>query len=92
MSTSPSAPRTVWGTPAVPGSPSLRPSQEEGVNDGWLKDNEVFGPAEIAMQMDALGIDGAVPGPSSGPAGTGGKKKKKKQKITLMSTGGHRAG
>lgn len=90
MSTSPSAPRTVWGTAAVPGSPNLRPTQEEGVNDGWLKDDEVFGPAEIAMQMEALGIDGAEPGPANGPAPAGGKKKKKKQKITLMSTGGHR--
>ncbi|KAK7754289.1 hypothetical protein SLS62_003868 [Diatrype stigma] len=98
MSTSPSASRTVWGTPAIPVSPNLRPTtQEEGINDGWLKEDEVFGPAEIAMQMEAFGLDGgpSAPGPAHGTgAGTGPAKgkKKKKQKITLMSTGGHRGG
>ncbi len=99
MSTSPSAPRTVWGTPAIPASPNLRPSaitQEEDdmVNDGWLKDDEVFGPAKLAMQMEAFGsLDGgggSAP-TAARPANTRGKKKRK-QKITLMSTGGHRGG
>ncbi|RYP64863.1 hypothetical protein DL771_008578 [Monosporascus sp. 5C6A] len=91
VSTSPSAPRTVWGTPAIPTSPDLGPAREEAVNDGWLRDDEVFGAAEIAMQMEAFGLDGAKPGPANGTSSTGGKKKKK-QKITLMSTGGRRFG
>ncbi|RYP27234.1 hypothetical protein DL767_007767 [Monosporascus sp. MG133] len=91
VSTSPSAPRTVWGTPAIPMSPDLGPAREEEVNDGWLRDDEVFGAAEIAMQMEAFGLDGAKPGPANGTSSTGGKKKKK-QKITLMSTGGRRFG
>ncbi|PFH55967.1 hypothetical protein XA68_17317 [Ophiocordyceps unilateralis] len=91
MSTSPSTQRTVWGTRAVTGSPEMEPSQaSDMIDDGWLKDEELLGPAELAMQMEAMEMT------DSGPAGgesavSGGKKgKKKKQKITLMSTGGRR--
>ncbi|KAL7623047.1 hypothetical protein AAE478_006726 [Parahypoxylon ruwenzoriense] len=91
MSTSPSASRTVWGTPAIPVSPELAPVPERELNDGWLKDDEFLGAAELAMQMEAFGIDSNGAGPSNGPRTAGGKKKKK-QKITLMSTGGHRGG
>ncbi|KAK5661682.1 hypothetical protein OQA88_9782 [Cercophora sp. LCS_1] len=99
VSTSPSGRRTVWGTPAISNlvekAPSLAPT---GVNDGWLKDDDVLetlGAADIAMQMEALGIDSSASGAGSAggntPAsGGGGGKKKKKQKITLMSTGGRR--
>ncbi|KAI0601515.1 hypothetical protein F4775DRAFT_589294 [Biscogniauxia sp. FL1348] len=89
MSTSPSTSRTVWGTPAIPVSPNLPPVLESKANDGWLKDDEFLGDAEIAMQMEALGIESASPAPKNN-AGASGGKKKKKQKITLMSTGGRR--
>lgn len=96
MSTSPSTSKTVWGTPAIPTSPELAPvpEREREVNDGWLKDDEFLGAAEMAMQMEALGIDNSGAGPSSGSGAPGapGSKKKKKQKITLMSTGGRRFG
>ncbi|XXH03484.1 Cruciform DNA binding protein [Hypoxylon texense] len=95
LSTSPSTSKTVWGTPAIPVSPDLAPVPEREVNDGWLKDDEFLGAAEMAMQMEAFGIsDTAAAGPSNRPAPTngGGGKKKKKQKITLMSTGGQRRG
>ncbi|KAI0838690.1 hypothetical protein F5Y06DRAFT_267566 [Hypoxylon sp. FL0890] len=91
MSTSPSTSRTVWGTPAIPVSPELAPVPERQVNDGWLKDDEFLGAAELAMQMEALGIEGSGTKPSNGTGAPGGKKKKK-QKITLMSTGGRRGG
>ncbi|KAI2639010.1 hypothetical protein GGS26DRAFT_370600 [Hypomontagnella submonticulosa] len=90
MSTSPSTSKTVWGTPAIPVSPELAPVREPEVNDGWLREDDFLGAAEMAMQMEALGIDGASAGPSS--SGAPGGKKKKKQKITLMSTGGRRGG
>ncbi|KAI0400477.1 hypothetical protein F4802DRAFT_584768 [Xylaria palmicola] len=94
MSTSPTASRTVWGTPAIPVSPDLRPLSEHRADDGWLDDDALFGAAELAVQMEAFGLDGGG-GSASGsnsntaPVATGGKKKKK-QKITLMSTGGRR--
>lgn len=93
LSTSPSNSKTVWGTRALATSPDFGPVPTTSANDGWLKDDEFLGAAEIALQMEAFGIDGASPGPGTpgggGGAGGGGKKKKK-QKITLMSTGGHR--
>ncbi|KAK3349441.1 hypothetical protein B0T25DRAFT_548091 [Lasiosphaeria hispida] len=105
VSTSPSGGRTVWGTPApaIPGSPELGPAQpQRTADDGWLKDDDVWeslGAADIALQMEAMGIEpakavsevaAAPAGPSGGGGGGGGSKKKKKQKITLMSTGGRR--
>ncbi|KAI1502648.1 hypothetical protein F5X99DRAFT_378742 [Biscogniauxia marginata] len=89
MSTSPSTSRTVWGTPAIPVSPDLAPVPEGEANDGWLKEDEFLGAADIAMQLEALGINSASPG-SRNNTGTSGGKKKKKQKITLMSTSSHR--
>ncbi|KAM4065962.1 hypothetical protein HRG_000122 [Hirsutella rhossiliensis] len=92
MSTSPSTQRTVWGTRAIPGSPELEASQAplpSGVDDGWLKDEELLGTAELAMQIEA--IDTMETGNSASNSAGGSKKgKKKKQKITLMSTGGRR--
>jgi hypothetical protein len=93
ISTSPSAPRTVWGTPAVPVSPILEPTsiQHLSVDDGWLKDDDLLGAAELAVQMEAIAIENTNAGIGGGAAGGGGGgKKKKKQKITLMSTGGRR--
>lgn len=93
MSTSPSTHRTVWGTPAIATSPGLHPTEPPpNANDGWLKEDQyidTLGAADLAMQMEALGVEPeASEGPSS--AGGGKKKKKQKQKITLMSTGGRR--
>ncbi|KAI1116329.1 hypothetical protein F5Y14DRAFT_407647 [Nemania sp. NC0429] len=94
MSTSPTTSRTVWGTPVIPVSPNLRPVPEHQPDDGWLKEDGFLGAAEIAMQMEAMGVvDGIGSASSSGPATgvtTTGGKKKKKQKITLMSTGSRR--
>ncbi|KAH6604807.1 ring finger [Trichoderma cornu-damae] len=106
MSTSPSAQRTVWGTPAISTTPGMEEVPEPtDVDDGWLKDEDLFlSPSELARQMEALNtIDRDENGQSSsaengqsssaargGGGGGGGKKKKKKQKITLMSTGGRR--
>ncbi|KAI1098613.1 hypothetical protein F4804DRAFT_324287 [Jackrogersella minutella] len=92
LSTSPSTSKTVWGTPAIPVSPELAPVVERNVNDGWLKDDEFLGAAELAMQMEAFSIDDAGAGPSNRPAPPSSGKKKKKQKITLMSTGSRRYG
>jgi hypothetical protein len=78
-------------------SPELGPDLERQVNDGWLNEDDFLGAAEIAMQMEAFGLDGGGSGPASSnanasanSAGAASGKKKKKQKITLMSTGGHR--
>ncbi|KAK6070268.1 RING-15 protein [Seiridium cupressi] len=93
MSTSPSTSKTVWGTRVLAPSPDLGavPEALANANDGWLKDDELLGAADIALQMEAFGIEGASSGPSTpGAVPGGGGKKKKKQKITLMSTGGRR--
>lgn len=100
ISTSPSAQRTVWGTYAIAGSPELAPSRNAQADDGWLKEEDYLGAAELSFQMEAFGIADAgssstpdandVGGAKSGGGGGGGKGKKKKQKITLMSTGGRR--
>ncbi|KAF4342694.1 RING finger [Fusarium beomiforme] len=92
VSTSPSTQRTVWGTRVVNGSPEVTPEQSSDINDGWLRDEDLFDTADLAMQIQAIeAADSAnavagVGGSSSGGSG----KKKKKQKITLMSTGGRR--
>lgn len=95
MSTSPSAQRTVWGTPAIPTSPGAGPAEPPpDTDDGWLKEDQFLdslGPMELAVQMEALGVENPTPeGSSSNSGGGKGKKKKQKQKITLMSTGGRR--
>lgn len=95
MSTSPSTQRTVWGTPAIPSSPGAGPSQPPSdMDDGWLKEDQFLdslGAAELAVQMEAIGLETAVAEASSSNNGSGkGRKKKQKQKITLMTTGGRR--
>lgn len=98
MSTSPSASKTVWGTRAIPVSPELRPVPERRLDDGWLKDDDFLGAAELQLQMETFGINGgsssggAYAGPATGSNNSGGGKKKRKQKITLMSTGSRRGG
>ncbi|KAI9167286.1 putative RING finger protein P8B7.23 [Paramyrothecium foliicola] len=95
MSTSPSTQRTVWGTrAAVAASPVLEATQANPTDDGWLKDDDLLGTAELALQIEAIeemenGASVQKTGAIGGGGGGGGKKKKK-QKITLMSTGGRR--
>lgn len=95
MSTSPSTQRTVWGTPAISTSPGAGPAEPPpNMDDGWLKEDQFldsFGAAELAVQMEALGVENPMAEASSNNGGSkGGKKKKQKQKITLMTTGGRR--
>ncbi len=89
-STSPAAPRTVWGTTAVlPASPTLPAQVTETVpseNDGWLPDWEqalLQEDDDLAAQLEASVIDqGNL---TMTPISVGGKKRKNK-KITLMTT------
>lgn len=94
MSTSPSTQTTVWGTRVIPASPKAGPTEPTSkTDDGWLKEDqflETLGTADLAVQMEALGVESPTPEGTSGGNGGGKKKKKQKQKITLMSTGGKR--
>ncbi|KAF2090468.1 hypothetical protein K490DRAFT_34975 [Saccharata proteae CBS 121410] len=96
-STSPSAPRTVWGTTAVAGaSPTLHATMhdQEPTDDGWLQgwERDLMQEEQMLAQAQALSL-GNGEGSSSGATGGGGGyvggggKKKKAKKITLMSTG-----
>ncbi|KAK2624919.1 hypothetical protein QTJ16_005288 [Diplocarpon rosae] len=95
-STSPSAPRTVWGTAIVtPASPRKNPQHvDHDGDDGWLQSWEQELQAENAQneliaQVQAASLNGSASDvPKVG--GTQGKKKKSK-KITLMSTTARRA-
>lgn len=90
-STSPAAPRTVWGTTAIIStSPPLATQATEtgpSENDGWLHDWEHALMQEdedlIVQQLEASAIDAGSP--IMTPPGTGGKRRKNK-KITLMTT------
>ncbi|KAI9819820.1 MAG: hypothetical protein M1832_003895 [Thelocarpon impressellum] len=92
-STSPVAPRTVWGTAAI--APVTPPTQAEphlesdvSDNDGWLHDWErdlLHDDDALAAQVAAASIGGEG-GTSYTAAGGGGGKKKKGKKITLMTT------
>lgn len=93
-STSPSAPRTVWGTAMVtPASPEVQPQEPEpDVDDGWLHswEQELLAENELIAQAQSMSLSGE--GSSKSPAGGGGQVgKKKKKKITLMSTTARRA-
>jgi hypothetical protein len=89
LSTSPAAPRTVWGTAAIiSSSPTLpEPShhdQDISDHDGWLQgwekelDEDNIEPLAIAEASSAVSIHGT------------GKKRAKAKKITLMSTNARR--
>lgn len=88
-STSPVAPRTVWGTTAVaPSSPVLAPIYQEpssAEHDGWLQDweRDLLRDDELAVQLEASSIGDNRP--NAAPTAMGNRKKKGK-KITLMST------
>lgn len=82
MSTSPTQ-KTIWGTRVLNGSPDLAPVQDSNVDDGWLKDEDLFDSAELAMQIQAIeasggGVDllskdnGSGSGSGSGGVGDGG--------------------
>ena len=88
-STSPVAPRTVWGTAVIP--PSSPPSHakhhepEVSDNDGWLQGWE----QDLLQEVDMVAqIPAGSFGESAIPQGIqeNSSKKKKGKKITLMST------
>lgn len=91
-STSPDAPRTVWGTAVVtPMSPSLVAAPEPvSRDDGWLQGWE----KDLLDDDDAVAmVEASINGGSSAqqPRPSGGQAKKgKKKKITLMSTNNRR--
>lgn len=85
-STSPSAPRTVWGTAAIASaSPNLAPQDFADVEDGWLQgwEKDLLGEDDMLAQAQALSLG---EGEEAAPKKQGGGKKKKGKKITLMST------
>lgn len=85
-STSPSGPRTVWGTTVVPNleSPTLAASNVplESENDGWLQgwEQALMGEDDVIAQVQAVSLADSIVTSSQG------NKKKKHKKITLMST------
>ncbi|KAF2106433.1 hypothetical protein BDV96DRAFT_507789 [Lophiotrema nucula] len=84
-STSPSAPRTVWGTTAIAAtSPIIVPQDQHDVpDDGWLQgwEKDLLQEDDMVAQAQVMSLaEGDAPKKS-----VGGKKKKAK-KITLMST------
>ncbi|KAH7067078.1 hypothetical protein FB567DRAFT_634829 [Paraphoma chrysanthemicola] len=83
-STSPSAPRTVWGTTAIAsGSPTLGPQLDQNVDDGWLQgwEKDLLQEEDMIAQAQAMSL-----GEDEAPKKQAGGKKKKGKKITLMST------
>jgi hypothetical protein len=95
-STSPGAPRTVWGTALVTAaSPELKPQHAENDHDdGWLHswEQELLAENEqIALNQAMLGDPGNSSQTGGVRPGAGQGKKKKAKKITLMSTNARRA-
>lgn len=88
-STSPSAPRTVWGTAAiVPTSPTLLAVSQEhepSENDGWLQnwERDLLQEDDLIAQVNALSM---TEGSSKAGVTGAGSKKRKCKKITLMTT------
>ena len=91
-STSPVAPRTVWGTTAVvPSSPTLQPlplDHDNPDNDGWLQDWE----RDLLHEEDVVAQVQASTSEEGGMAEKHNflSKKKKGKKITLMTTNARR--
>jgi len=84
-STSPSAPRTVWGTAVVAGtSPVIGPQEQNEGEDGWLQgwEQDLLQEEDMVAQAQALSLGGGEEAPKKAAGG----KKKKGKKITLMST------
>lgn len=91
-STSPSAPKTVWGTTRVaPTQPELNAQPEDDGGDGWLHswEAELRAENELIAQAQAMSLEEG--GDVRPPAASGQGKKKKAKKITLMSTTARRA-
>jgi hypothetical protein len=90
-STSPSAPRTVWGTTLIaPASPEVHAQQiEHDGDDGWLQswEQELLAENELIAQVAATSLGNET----VRSAGSGQGKRKKAKKITLMSTTARRA-
>lgn len=93
-STSPEAPRTVWGTTAVAPiiSPSLPPTlieYEPSDNDGWLQDwgRDILQDDDLVARFKGNSIGSSEP--KIGATSTTNRKKKNK-KITLMTTNARR--
>lgn len=88
-STSPVAPKTVWGTrmivPSSPDLPAVSDEQEPSENDGWLQDweQDLLQEDDLVAQFEASTLEGSS---SNTAMPTAGNKKKKGKKITLMST------
>ena len=88
-STSPVAPKTVWGTrmivPSSPDLPAVSDEQEPSENDGWLQDweQDLLQGDDLVAQVEASSLEGSS---SNTAISTAGNKKKKGKKITLMST------
>lgn len=83
-STSPSAPRTVWGTAAIAGaSPTMGPQIDHDADDGWLQgwEKDLLQEDDVIAQVQAMSL-----GDEEAPKKQAGGKKKKGKKITLMST------
>lgn len=98
MSTTPpsSSSRTVWGTRAIPISPTLQAAYAANeADDGWLKDDQVLGSlldntgasdADMIAQMEALGVenvkqvDGEGASDAAASPAGGGAGKSKKKK------------
>ncbi|KAI9834478.1 MAG: hypothetical protein M1826_002632 [Phylliscum demangeonii] len=88
-STSPVAPRTVWGTAVIPSSSPLMTAAEHQepevpVDDGWLGGWE----QGLLQELDLIDHTQApsAEGSSSRQAGENAARRKKGKKITLMST------
>ncbi|KAH8596317.1 hypothetical protein B0O99DRAFT_620093 [Bisporella sp. PMI_857] len=90
LSTSPSGPKTVWGTALVaPADEPQRGHEAEG-DDGWLASWEQELRAEEEELLAQVAATSLNDESGSAPSKAGGKKKKQK-KITLMSTTARRA-
>jgi len=93
-STSPVAPRTVWGTNAVaPGSPTIQAlphDHDSPDNDGWLQgwERDLLQEEDLVAQIQASTIEEGRP--KAGKHNFSNKKKKGK-KIMLMTTNARRA-
>lgn len=93
-STSPEAPRTVWGTTAIAtaASPSLPANHEIEVsdNDGWLQgwERDLLCEDNLVSQTQEISNEH---GSSPTIANIGNKKKKKNKRITLMTNNARRA-
>ena len=89
-STSPAAPRTVWGTTAIiPTSPPLQPTgheQDLTDNHGWLEgwEHDLLQEEDLVSRFQATTMVGVGSSHSGVSMSTG--KKKKNKKITLMTT------